>query len=966
MPLLGGSVPIVPALTPLESALSARDPVEILAELTRWELRRLWTRIVAQGILEEAGRADALEPTEIAWLEALVDDQNFDEGTIRYCTIDLSWRRRIVETCIGMQDYPAARQAVAAHFTLPNTRLQNVMQHEPAAALEHVQTLGRLYEQHLDRVEAAQAKARRMGEAAKVVWPPKRLRQLRTPDEQVLHKMTVDWARQPQGDSQDSLPTPNPSSDGHDAKMQKINRAKPSADVDGPSLPAEPPKNRKRSNDAGAGTEERAKKRVRAGTTFTIDLPGRAFVEHDDKAILHSTATKSSLSNPGPNRIPVDLPPSRVDAGDIFSLLRRGASEQQERLGREGRHSKTSWPLPVDAETAPRDDSSRRREAAAPADTELVAVPEASPTADPDSAKDAAAPRAASPTAPKKALGPASSAILMPPPPTAASRLVAASTRVERADSGTLRPPAPFDAAAPAVVGDQPRQTSRVSPPPNSTSTAAAPVRAASATIEDSQESSAENDYSDAGPVPAAAQHATAPAPSILPLPGFTATTVATMSDVALDLPIAGQAADLEDAIVRPVSPPPSIAPFRLNLGTEPPESSQLRPFASSYDSTSSSDLVPESQLVSYASQFVTSSVIVPPTSSDEKPRSGSVPPSRRPREESQDSSQIRASSSPPDLFRPDGSFDLSAEPSATNKDESRSVLHSTLPESQIVAVPPSQRAPDDSKESSQIRASSSPPDEPSRPEGSNDLPAQPPAITKDNSVSVTFSTLSELQIAAAFQQVEQRADVAVESGPSLAQAGAADQKSAAQEAARGPEVPAAPASASSGDPEPAAEWSANSFTQEIITQVKDSQADDGARRARRRARQAERQRLAEERASQGELDDDDDEHEGSDSSSIGRPEAVNGGDVDAVMAAPEANNRELFDELPFSQAIMADDAWSPQKLYSRYDDFEGAWPATQANRLTQLSSEADEADAEKEPEEAEGFFDLEELIRTP
>lgn len=102
---------------------------------------------------------------------------------------------QIVETCIGMQDYPAARQAVAAHFTLPNTRLQNVMQHEPAAALEHVQTLGRLYEQHLDRVEAAQAKARRMGEAAKVVWPPKRLRQLRTPDEQVLHKMTVDWAR---------------------------------------------------------------------------------------------------------------------------------------------------------------------------------------------------------------------------------------------------------------------------------------------------------------------------------------------------------------------------------------------------------------------------------------------------------------------------------------------------------------------------------------------------------------------------------------------------------------------------------------------------------------------------------------------------------------------------------------------------------------------------------------------------
>lgn len=813
--------------------------------------------------------------------------------------------------------------------------------------------------------------------------------------------------------------------------MQKVNRAKPSADVDGPSLPAEPPKNRKRSNDAGAGTEERAKKRVRAGTTFTIDLPVRAFVEHDDKAVGPARITRDQAaqtpppvpqqarlrdssvqtsprpappantrpqrqpdrssprprtrspspdppldrdkvlaveSGPEPDSAPqpVDLPPSRVDAGDIFSLLRRGASEQQERLGREGRYSKTSWPLPVDAETAPRDDSSRRREAAAPADTELVAVPEASPTADPDSAKDAAAPRAASPTAPKKALGPASSAILMPPPPTAASRLVAASTRVERADSGTLRPPAPFDAAAPAVVGDQPRQTSRVSPPPNSTSTAPAPVRAASATIEDSQESSAENDYSDAGPVPAAAQHATAPAPSILPLPGFTATTVATMSDVAFDLPIAGQAADLEDAIVRPVSPPPSIAPFRLNLGTEPPESSQLRPFASSYDSTSSSDLVPESQLVSYASQFVTSSVIVPPTSSDERPRSGSVPPSRRPREESQDSSQIRASSSPPDLFRPDGSFDLSAEPSATNKDESRSVLHSTLPESQIVAVPPSQRAPDDSKESSQIRASSSPPDEPSRPEGSNDLPAQPPAITKDNSVSVIFSTLSESQIAAAFQQVEQRADVAVESGPSLAHAGAADQKSAAQEAARGPEVPAAPASASSGDPEPAAEWSANSFTQEIITQVKDSQADDGARRARRRARQAERQRLAEERASQGELDDDDDEHEGSDSSSIGRPEAVNGGDVDAVMAAPEANNRELFDELPFSQAIMADDAWSPQMLYSRYDGFEGAWPATQANRLTQLSSEADEADAEKEPEEAEGFFDLEELIRTP
>lgn len=93
MPLLAGTVPVVPALDGLEKALTSRDALRIVLELSQWELRRLWATMVAQAILEEADRDDALDRRDIAWLEGLVSDHNHDEGTIRYCAIDLSWRR---------------------------------------------------------------------------------------------------------------------------------------------------------------------------------------------------------------------------------------------------------------------------------------------------------------------------------------------------------------------------------------------------------------------------------------------------------------------------------------------------------------------------------------------------------------------------------------------------------------------------------------------------------------------------------------------------------------------------------------------------------------------------------------------------------------------------------------------------------------------------------------------------------
>lgn len=81
-------------------------------------------------------------------------------------------------------------------MTSPNARLLDLMKHEPPAALEHIHTLGHLYEEHVDRVDRLRAKEKRTGAKYDVAWPPKRLKQhLQAPDEELLLGMTADWAR---------------------------------------------------------------------------------------------------------------------------------------------------------------------------------------------------------------------------------------------------------------------------------------------------------------------------------------------------------------------------------------------------------------------------------------------------------------------------------------------------------------------------------------------------------------------------------------------------------------------------------------------------------------------------------------------------------------------------------------------------------------------------------------------------
>lgn len=212
----GGSLPILPGVGGLERALTRRDPARIVSALAQWELRRVWAHKVACAILEEDNRALALDARELAWLGSLVHDQNHDEGTLRFCAIDLSWRRlasykahqcerrtradepshrlQLVERLLRQQDYSAARQALETYFTSPQAKLHDVMKHEPEAALKHVQTFARLYEQHLQKVDAVREHTRRTGEKRKVTWPPKRFKHLVEPEEELLVKMTVDWA----------------------------------------------------------------------------------------------------------------------------------------------------------------------------------------------------------------------------------------------------------------------------------------------------------------------------------------------------------------------------------------------------------------------------------------------------------------------------------------------------------------------------------------------------------------------------------------------------------------------------------------------------------------------------------------------------------------------------------------------------------------------------------------------------
>ncbi|GAA5980059.1 hypothetical protein JCM10908_001516 [Rhodotorula pacifica] len=745
----GGSLPILPGLAGLEKALTRRDPALVISALAQWELRRLWAHKVACAILEEDDRESALDEREIIWLVSLVSHQNHDEGTIRFCTIDLSWRRLLVERFLRQQDYPSARQALETYFTSPNAKLHDLMKHEPAAALEHVQTFGQLYEQHLARVEAAQEHTKRTGEKRKVSWPPKRFKRLVEPDEELLVKMTVDWAAceyrqlrkidaiclkcrpfisgiiwpavapsaaeqapaaaapqagpsgahpQSQSNSQDSLPTPDPSSDGAEALAQGSRRRdkttqevkpaeeakarlptrkhdrSPSAedlvvmeapepkrlkmdDVAIAPRPLVPAPKKPAAESSAVATAARPKPaavqssspapirpRLRDSSVQTSPPPEARIKEPTPApAPVPAAATKTSITSPRPRtRSPPPirpaapplstiertlastvLRPSKVDNGQIFSLLQRGAAEQQQRLERERRQSITEWLNPP-AARAVGASSDAATEPTAVALPDVAAVPP-EPAVDHTSAtskqkavaddcekgaenrteittpgRDKDPPvkedqiktvnedqtadqlvkedQTAGP-APKD-LGPTSSAILMPPPATAASRgsrikggdkATEASTPEPTEDSVAQADAAPAEESAAAPIPAAEAADPATSGESSTATTSEDPdTQSSDSVVRDSQEQpSTQGSKSDISFPTAAQVHRERSTSVIYPQPGFTASakTAATEeTDISLEAPAAGQASAPTPDRVSKYGMQPSTAGSRFAL----------------------------------------------------------------------------------------------------------------------------------------------------------------------------------------------------------------------------------------------------------------------------------------------------------------------------------------------------------------------------------------------------------------
>ncbi|KAG0664254.1 hypothetical protein C6P46_001718 [Rhodotorula mucilaginosa] len=691
----GGSLPILPGVGGLERALTRRDPARIVSALAQWELRRVWAHKVACAILEEDNRALALDARELAWLGSL-----------------------LVERLLRQQDYSAARQALETYFTSPQAKLHDVMKHEPEAALKHVQTFARLYEQHLQKVDAVREHTRRTGEKRKVTWPPKRFKHLVEPEEELLVKMTVDWAAceyrqlrridaiclkcrpfisgviwpapvpaaaaaepesaaaaaaaavstpqagpsrtrsqsQPQGNSQDSLPTPDPSSDGieivsaptprrqkmtsqqvesappqnlrkherspsadelvvteapeakrfkmdddetHSDRQQTDPKPVPLRDVPTESAPGEPqPKReapvtsspapaRPQFRDSSVQTSPPPEAPLSKTTSPAPRPPATAApVERTSPrprtrspplarpaapplATLARTMASSSYVNQG-------LPPSTVDSRQIFSLLQAGAAEQQQRLERERRHASSDGNL-ANVTSAGRAATPPVQPAASAAmDSPAVVIAESSSPnsaanastleprggfrndVDDASAMDCDAPTAEPAEKAEKSatsLGPTSSAILMPPP-TAGSR-----ESPTKGDSKSRFRAAPSQGLVPATAEPEAGVAATVvsvetvvdATPTSSTDHSATTAsqdpstQSSDSVVRDSQEQASTQSSSKEGDAsfPSAAQVRRDRATSVIfPQPGFTGSTTATVAEdgnVTMDPPPAAQ-----------------------------------------------------------------------------------------------------------------------------------------------------------------------------------------------------------------------------------------------------------------------------------------------------------------------------------------------------------------------------------------------------------------------------------------
>ncbi|BGP28856.1 hypothetical protein JCM10296v2_000592 [Rhodotorula toruloides] len=565
----------------LPEALAKRRFPLLLHHLEKLEQRRNWLLDMAEWVLREDEKL-RLSERDAHWLEDLIRQKNRDEGDIRFCAIDLSWRRLCIETCIHAGDLEDARIALKACFTSDASDRRKIYHLQPDG-LQHLLVFANAYDAYITKAAAAQKKGKKAPR-----WPFKGLPNDGRIDAELLVKMTKDWAlpylmrpesqqfvpaSTTQSNSQDSLPTPGPSSDGFGVASTSARQVEDRAS----------PRKRRRTESPDGGyirlqadavevvveAEEAAVEMdVVVEAAMSPEPPaiavnaGSSPVRATPPPVAHAeqqlppvsprrsprlspsiqpaperrpgSSAPSSRRSPRPRgRSPTSLaapsaflaPPSRNDDAeslpesqlpptkpfptDIFSLLAKGAAEQDQKLRSTRR---TSEPAPPAESTPP------PQQTAAP--IAQPAVPEKAEES--AQAKEPAQPSRPTPP-PATPLGPSASTILMPPPPA-----------TSKSKGSTQSPAANVLTAAPALASSQ--DSSAAEP-----STLPSDISAAADLSGESQTPSQSQPLSTGDPLPG--QPATERSGIVPPLTGFTASTTVSPADVSMDAPTPAQGA---------------------------------------------------------------------------------------------------------------------------------------------------------------------------------------------------------------------------------------------------------------------------------------------------------------------------------------------------------------------------------------------------------------------------------------
>ncbi|GAA5863553.1 hypothetical protein JCM1840_000059 [Sporobolomyces johnsonii] len=264
-----------PSAPSLAQAIASVDHPAVLAHLARLEIRRHLALATANDLLDY--HSVLLTERERSALARIVSGDAQDHGTMRFCAIDLGWRRALADS--QLLSTPSSSSTSLSpisltleHYFSPPIHPHSLIGDPLAPGLDMLLRFGRVYYQIVQERENEGGTP--LGE---------RERKTSKIDARVLGKMTGDWARcaeriarrvegiranypeinsQPahashiqNSNSQDSLPTPSPSSEDQPL-VHRTSQRRPAAEA--------PQKRSREEEEVEVETGERRKGKVTA------------------------------------------------------------------------------------------------------------------------------------------------------------------------------------------------------------------------------------------------------------------------------------------------------------------------------------------------------------------------------------------------------------------------------------------------------------------------------------------------------------------------------------------------------------------------------------------------------------------------------------------------------------------------------------------------------------------------------